>query len=370
MSKLHEVYWRGSFDHSGYGSWGKKLVMSLMDTGKYLVKVRNITKKVLPQTHLLYRLQFVNINNPIIVYNTIPMRSITTTYPHGFCTAFEINKPPEYMIHSLEHTDFVLALSTFSQKVIQSVVSNPEKVFPVNFPYYPKEFSPEGNQVSFKNINDDVFKFLVVARIDIRKNLDTLIKAFTEEFGGNDKVALLMKIYSDVWNPKLYINQFNPSDNIYWLEHRFEKMDALYRSVDAYVVTDFGEGWGGPCTEAMLSGIPTIAPRHSGHLDYMHDDNSWLIEVGNWEYIGHSKENRHPTLLAPYRKVKYPKFESIKKTMRTVYEEFKEKSRKEVLSHSKIHNALRVQDIVHPKKIANQLDTCFQWVRKNVVKSH
>jgi tetratricopeptide (TPR) repeat protein len=52
----------------------------------------------------------------------------------------------------------------------------------------------------------------------------------------------------------------------------------LYRAADAFVLPSHGEGWGRPYMEAMAMGLPTIGTRWSGNLEFMHDDNSYLID--------------------------------------------------------------------------------------------
>ncbi len=58
-----------------------------------------------------------------------------------------------------------------------------------------------------------------------------------------------------------------------------DAMPSLYTRADALVAPTRGEGWGRPFTEAMASGRPVIATRWSAHLDFMHDENSLLIDV-------------------------------------------------------------------------------------------
>ena len=58
-----------------------------------------------------------------------------------------------------------------------------------------------------------------------------------------------------------------------------DDIPGLYAAAHVYVGATSGEGWGYPYMEAMASGLPTIATRWSGHLEFMHDANSLLCEV-------------------------------------------------------------------------------------------
>jgi glycosyltransferase involved in cell wall biosynthesis len=267
----------------------------------------------------------------------------------------------------MEDSLFVLALSSHSTNIYKECLSQPDKVFKVNFPFFRGDYSPVGPYVKWKeNLDKYKFKFLFVGRIDVRKNIKTLIKAFNSEFGKSKDVCLILKIYSPDYNVPIWLNKQKLSNNILWLKDKISNMSVLYRSVNAYICSDLGEAWGGPCTEAMLCGLPTIAPRHSGHLDYMDDNNSYLIDVEDeWKPIGRRKDNIYENLLPSDGLVKYPIFDSIKEKMRETYEEFKDLSREETLTHPKIAEALKVQQRVDEKTIYNQLNTCFDWVDKN-----
>ena len=55
-------------------------------------------------------------------------------------------------------------------------------------------------------------------------------------------------------------------------------MPRLYAGADAFVLPSRGEGWGRPYMEALAMGLPTIASRFSGNLEFMDDATSWLID--------------------------------------------------------------------------------------------
>ncbi len=355
-----DIEWRGTFDTSGYGIWGRKLCKVLVESGKYRVKPISVAGR-LDKNDEYYYLQDLELKNPIKVANFIPLSPLRTK-KSGFCTCTELRKPPPEQIINLNKADFILSLSSFSTNSYKAVVDNPEKVFQVNFPMFRKEYDPKGISLKLTNLDKYKFRFLTVGRIDVRKNLDTLIKSFSEEFGKNPNVCLILKIYSpDICVP-LWIKKQKPSNNIFWFDQKIPEMSVLYRSADAYITTDLGEAWSGPTMEAMLCGLPTIAPRHSGHLDYMNNRNSYLIDVSDWKPIGHREDNIYERLLPSYGEVKYPLEKSIKERMREVYNEFRGRSRVEVLSNEKIKNALKIQYKVDGSVILKQLDKCFEWV--------
>ena len=56
------------------------------------------------------------------------------------------------------------------------------------------------------------------------------------------------------------------------------ELPSLYQAVDAFVLPSRGEGWGRPLMEAMANGLPTIGTRWSGNLEFMNDENSFLVD--------------------------------------------------------------------------------------------
>jgi glycosyltransferase involved in cell wall biosynthesis len=194
-----------------------------------------------------------------------------------------------------------------------------------------------------------------------------MMNAFKEEFAGDRDVALIMKMGSDRYCiPKIFYALDLPR-NIHWMRSFVPDTSDLYRGMNAYIATDNGEGWGAPTTEAMLCGIPTIAPRHSGHLDYMNDNNSYLIDVGDWEYIGFDKEhpermpNLYMDLLGPQLEWKVPLFDDIKLKMRQCYEKYKDMTREEVIADQMVQNALKVSEITSEEYVGKQLKTALDW---------
>lgn len=359
---MKDVEWFGPFDTTGYGIWGRGLVMNLLSSGKYRVKIIPRREKSMSKNDPLYPLMRLNVQDPIKIYNYIPTFQLPEDA--GLCTCTELRTPPREQHDHLQNANFIIALSSFSQRSFRRVVSNDEKVFKVNFPFFREKLKPN-KSITFPNIPDSAYKFLFVGRVDVRKNIQMLIKAFEEEFEkeSKDDVVLLLKIHSKSYKIPLFINEVSTSNKIYWLDHYFKNMANLYAGVDAYVTADLGEGWGAPCTEAMLFGLPTIAPRHSGHLDYMNDENSWLVDVENdWREIGYRKDNKYEHLLPSTGLVKYPKIDSLKRQMRAVYEEFKDMGLVKRLRQEKIKKSIEIWEKVKPQTIQDQLDKCLTWV--------
>lgn len=136
----------------------------------------------------------------------------------------------------------------------------------------PEIFNPtRPPQPELKQFN--VFKFLCIGRLDPRKNLHVLIRAFLEEFKHENDVALVMANLEN--NKQIYrdkkIIYVNPTK-------KHHQLGRLYTSCDAFVFPTKAEGWGLPVCEAMACGLPTIVTGYSAITDFANNSNAYIIE--------------------------------------------------------------------------------------------
>ena len=152
-------------------------------------------------------------------------------------------------------------------------------------------FDPDVAPLDLEGVRGFVF-LSMFAWID-RKAWDVLLRAWFEEFARQDDVTLVMKTDTDLAPPGTNAQHEVESFILTQLKHNPRKgprvivldqplestdMPRLYRAADAFVLPSHGEGWGRPYMEAMAMGLPTIATRWSGNLEFMNDDNSYLID--------------------------------------------------------------------------------------------
>jgi len=137
------------------------------------------------------------------------------------------------------------------------------------------------------------FNFLSIFDWIDRKGPDVLLRAFCHAFHKDDDVALILKVHKfDA--PGADLEEFL----VHYLERELHlrldriptivllrgllpasDMPRLYASADAFVLASRGEGWGRPYMEAAASQLPVLATRWSGQLDFLHDANSFLIDI-------------------------------------------------------------------------------------------
>lgn len=156
------------------------------------------------------------------------------------------------------------------------------------------------------------FVFLTNFDFSARKGWETLLAAWGQAFTVDDPVALVLKTgsfyreagYVEARIQTMLQQRFGPALHklapVYMLTDVLPAADMprLYAAADAYVLASRGEGWGRPYMEAQAMGLPTIASRWGGQLEFMEEDTSWLVdgslidvpddaELFNTLYAGH-----------------------------------------------------------------------------------
>jgi len=154
----------------------------------------------------------------------------------------------------------------------------------VDIVHYPvKEFEPVDLDLDITT----KFNFLTVAQWGPRKNIESTIKWFVEEFIDNPDVGLVVKTFlmgGCVRDRLMIEKEFevflssyeNRKCKVYLLHGSLtdQEMDALYNhdSIHALLSLTHGEGFGLPLFEAAYSGLPVMATDWGGQLDFLYKD--------------------------------------------------------------------------------------------------
>jgi|TARA_Y100000114_G_scaffold149476_1_gene163679 glycosyltransferase involved in cell wall biosynthesis len=227
----------------------------------------------------------------------------------GYTAGIETTQPAPIWIQKCNEMDSVIVVSNHSKNVLENtkfegtdentgqkiILENQSKITSVNYPTKSYDELPELNLELPTSFN-----FLTVAQMGPRKNLNSTIKWFLEEFKDED-VGLVVKTNVAknclldrnlcVSNIKNIINQASNGDRkckVYVLHGNMtdEEMHALYtdQQIHAMIAIPHGEGFGLPIFEAAYSGLPIISVGWSGQCDYLYDQETPSIahfyEVG------------------------------------------------------------------------------------------
>lgn len=129
------------------------------------------------------------------------------------------------------------------------------------------------------------FTFLHISSGLARKGIEELVTAYCLAFSSRDPVLLVIKTFDnpdntvDSWVERLTgASKYAPAIQVISAELDAREIDFLYQVSDVVVLPTRGEGFNLPAAEAMARGLPVIVTRHSGHLDFCNDQNSWLVE--------------------------------------------------------------------------------------------
>jgi glycosyltransferase involved in cell wall biosynthesis len=153
-----------------------------------------------------------------------------------------------------------------------------------------------------------------------RKNPLCLVEAFRREFGNSRDVLLYLKYFNgdhDQNNVRTLEEAVAGATNIRTYSGMMNESEiiSLQNSMDCLVSPHRGEGFGYNMAEAMYLGKPVIATRYSSNLDYMRDDNSYLIDCSLVPI---------PTTIGPYKQGHLwadPSVDHLCHLMRTVFED-------------------------------------------------
>jgi|GEM_PF-903457 len=176
------------------------------------------------------------------------------------------------------------------------------------------------------------FNFLCNLDWRPNKGWDVLLKAYCEEFKPSEDVALIIKAYSASGKTTSMIHSeaksliesfgytWGKTADIVFVDSILpsQAIPRLYAAADAYVLPTRGEGWGRTQMEAMGMELPTISTRWSGCLEFMNDDNSFLIDCDVVD-VPESAAREIPS----YRGHKWaePRVEHLRCLMRRVFED-------------------------------------------------
>jgi glycosyltransferase involved in cell wall biosynthesis len=140
-------------------------------------------------------------------------------------------------------------------------------------------------------IPENMFVFYSIFQWQERKNPYGLLTAFSAAFTGVDDVILVLKTYrqdhaGDKNTIKNLIMDFRKFLNLEHFPKMFlvvenlssKGMLALHKRGDCFVLLQRSEGWGLPHFEAATCGKPVVTPKYGGQVDFLKEDNSYLVD--------------------------------------------------------------------------------------------
>ena len=206
-------------------------------------------------------------------------------------TTFETDRLPDDWIWRCNAMDEVWVPTEFNRGTFTVAGVDPAKLHVVPEGVDTETFRPGVKPLEIPHKRG--FTFLSMFDLQARKGYDLLLRAYLAEFRADEDVSLVLKItqhsgkradaaaelaYFVEREAGLELENTPPIILLDELIPQIE-MSRLYAAADAFVLPSHGEGFGRPYAEALSCGLPVIATRWSGHLDFLNDANSFLIDI-------------------------------------------------------------------------------------------
>lgn len=207
-------------------------------------------------------------------------------------TMFETTGIPDHWVQPLSQLDEIWVPSSFNIDTFSACGIPRHKLRLVPSGVDSTVFHPAAPPLDLGPKKD--FTFLSNFVFTDRKGWDLLLTAYFTEFKPEDDVALLIKTYGNegAIRERLghFIQEHFPPQRLPWFRVITARLHSsllpgLYTACNAFVLPSRGEAWGLPCIEAMACGLPTLSTKWGGNLEYMNDDNSYLIESERLEDV-------------------------------------------------------------------------------------
>jgi glycosyltransferase involved in cell wall biosynthesis len=206
-------------------------------------------------------------------------------------TMFETDRIPDGWAERCNALDEVWVPSEFNRQTFTAAGVDPGRLRVVHAGVDTGLFRPDAQALSLPHLRG--FNFLSVFDLQPRKGSDLLLKAYLSEFKSDDDVALILKIsqHSDPKaDPEAQLAYFiekevgltlQQTPPVILLNGFLSQADmaGLYVSADAFVLPSHGEGYGRHLLEALACELLVIATRWSGPLDFLREENSYLIDI-------------------------------------------------------------------------------------------
>lgn len=229
------------------------------------------------------------------VPQNFPQRFINSSRCKMAIYAYESSIMPRRWRDYYHIIDYVLPPSQYVADMMERNGCPKEKIKVVPHGVDTDLFHPGAKPLDLKI--DKKFKFLCVAEPHYRKQLDKLLEVYCKWFTSDDDVCLVLKtkIFNtaeDYKNKKEFEQDLKPvikalqdkygdkMPAIKVVTKRFKNLANLYAACDAFCLMTASEGWGVPYLEALAMGMPVIAPRHGGQLQFLNDENAILTKCG------------------------------------------------------------------------------------------
>lgn len=238
---------------------------------------------ILPAGHKTYRVNLLHQNCDMI-------RNMCRIYGHNILDdaynigmwVWELPTMRQDWMGEYGALDEIWVPTTFCEQAVSTISPIPVRTVP--YVVTVAEPSRSMGRAHF-GLPEDAYIFLSVFDVSSlmdRKNPHALIRAFKQAFGDDPKVHLVLKYHSASGQRERLVELFRLArgSNIRLISEMYtdEESTALKQVSDCLVSPHRSEGFGLNLAEMMYLGKPAIGTGYSGNVDFMTDENSYLID--------------------------------------------------------------------------------------------
>jgi len=196
-------------------------------------------------------------------------------------TFYEVDAPTKTEIAIVKSMDHVAFSSSEAAETFKSCGCDNVSHVPLGFD---EDFARDQEVV--RRVNQ--CHFILVGKLETRKNTQRIIKLWLEKYGNNNDYQLTCVVNNPFFKKEFYTQIVN---NILggktWSNLNFKdpiatnyEVAMLHRAADIDLSgISNGEGWGLPAFNSTCLGKWSVVSNCSGHSDWANEDNSILIET-------------------------------------------------------------------------------------------
>lgn len=197
---------------------------------------------------------------------------------------FEVKKEDRALIDRLNnYFDLVLVSTGFVRDILKkNGLRTPVGMLPWGVDN--EQFNPDVKPVKIRGLKG--FNFLYAGVFTERKGIDLLIRAYVEEFGAEEDVALVIKEamrwrHYEPWIEKIMtrVKKIKSTPKIIHINRADRSIAGYFTACDAGVFPFRGEGFGLPIIECIASGRKVLVTKGTGPVDFCNDVNSLFIKA-------------------------------------------------------------------------------------------
>lgn len=230
-------------------------------------------------------------NWDLVIYNNFPkdpnalhgLRDLPGKVKVAYLAWEEDRFPKRWVDEYNANLQLVLAATTHTQRVLKhSGVRVPIIIIPNALA---DSFFEKGKVQPSRIKTTKKFRFLHISSGMERKGVRELIEAYNQAFTAKDDVCLVIKSFPNANN--LFHDELAkykglpdaPTVEIIEADDLTEaEVIALYKDSHVYLSPSKAEGFNIPVLEAMFHGLPVITTAWSGQMDFVNDENAYLVD--------------------------------------------------------------------------------------------